>query len=80
MGKPIIPVRTRIYSLIQDDVMDAAELLSIIGIDEQWVRDIIEDEMAWERRRRSMGGVYCPAAVGWINSMDSSFGPSRRRS
>lgn len=69
---PIIPTRTKVFSLIQDGVLDAADLVSEIGVQEQWVHDIIEDELRRERRRRMIGGYYCPAAVAFINSLESN--------
>ena len=72
-GKPIIPTRTRVYTLIEDEgIIDPEELVQAVGIDEQWVRDIVKDELArMERRRRP--GIYVPAAVSWVTSLDSEF-------
>lgn len=69
---PIVPVRTKVYTLIQDGVTDPSELLSAIGYDEQWARDIVESELERERVRK-LPGVYCPAASTWINSLPSSY-------
>ena len=66
---PIIPTRTKVFSLIQDGVLDVADLISEVGIQEQWVYDIVESELKRERKRRMSGGYYCPAAVAFINSL-----------